>query len=178
MGAGKTTVGAALAQRLGWPFVDLDNIIVELASKSVPDIFSDDGEAVFRDYETAALRKILEQYLPIHSTIIALGGGAFVQTQNLDLIRDSKQPTVFLDADLPELRERCAEDLGTRPLFRDENQFRQLYESRRGGYMKADLRVDTTGKQVNEIVNEVLSQLDLAGFGFAGFGITDFGFKR
>jgi shikimate kinase len=50
--------------------------------------------------------------------------------------------------------------MDTRPLFRDENQFRQLYEARRSGYMKADLRVDTTGKRVDEIVNEVLSRLE------------------
>lgn len=160
MGAGKTTVGAALAKKLHWPFVDLDNIIVELAAKSVPDIFSDEGEAVFREYETEALRKVIERYLPIHSTVVALGGGAFVQTQNLDLIYGCKQPTVFLDADPTELRKRCGAELGSRPLFRDENQFRQLYESRRSGYMKADLRVDTAGKAVDEIVNEVLSRLD------------------
>jgi shikimate kinase len=52
--------------------------------------------------------------------------------------------------------------MGTRPLFRDENQFRQLYEARRNGYMEADLRVDTAGKTVDEIVTEVLSRLELA----------------
>ena len=161
MGAGKTTVGKALAEQLRWAFIDLDDIIVEISSKSVPDIFREDGEAVFRQHETAALRRILEKHLPIHSTVVALGGGAFVQTQNLDLIRESKQPTVFLDADLTELRKRCAAELGTRPLFRDENQFRQLYEARRSGYMNADIRVDTVGKTVDEIVNEVLSRLDL-----------------
>lgn len=160
MGAGKTTVGSALARRLGWPFIDLDDVIVRLASKSVPDIFRDEGEVRFREYETAALRQVIEEHLPVKSTVVALGGGAFVQARNRDLIRASKHPTVFLDADLPELRKRCAAELGTRPLFRDENQFRQLYESRRSGYMEADLRVDTAGKAIDEIVNEVLSRLE------------------
>ena len=163
MGAGKTTVGAALAKRLGWPFIDLDDIIVELAAKSVPEIFRQDGEARFREYETAALQQVLQQHLRRHSAVVALGGGAFVQSKNFDLIRDSRQSTVFLDANLMELRKRCAGELGSRPLFRDENQFRQLYESRRGGYMKADLCVDTTGKKIDQIVDEVVSRLDLPG---------------
>ena len=161
MGAGKTTVGAALARRLNWEFIDLDDIIVEMTARTVPDIFAAEGEAAFREHESAALREALERRLVSGPTIVALGGGAFVQSRNLDLIRDSEHPTVFLDADLPELRRRCTEQAGNRPLFRDENQFRQLYESRRSGYMKADHRVDTAAKTVEEIVDEVLSRLDL-----------------
>jgi shikimate kinase len=161
MGAGKTTVGSALARRLGWPFIDLDDIIVARIGRSVPEIFREEGEQHFREHETAALREVIDQRLLAQATVVALGGGAFVQPRNLGLIRDAKQPTVFLDADLPELRKRCTAELGTRPLFRDENQFRQLYEARQSGYMKADLRVDTTGKKVEEIVNEVLSRLEL-----------------
>lgn len=160
MGAGKTTVGAALARRLEWPFIDLDDIIVARVGRTVPDIFRDEGEAKFREHETEALRHVLDVRIASEPTVVALGGGAFVQACNLDLIRASEQPTVFLDANLPELRKRCAAELGTRPLFRDENQFRQLYESRRSGYMEAALRVDTAGKAVDEIVNEVLSRLD------------------
>jgi len=161
MGAGKTTVGAALAKQLAWSFIDLDDIIVAQVGRSVPDIFREQGEAKFREHETEALRHVLSERIGAEPTVVALGGGAFVQQRNLDLLRASEQPTVFLDADIPELRKRCAAELGTRPLFRDENQFRQLYESRRSGYMKADLRVDTAGKAVDEIVNEVLSRLDL-----------------
>jgi len=161
MGAGKTTVGGALGRRLGWRFVDLDDVIVARTGRTVPEIFQSEGEARFREHETEALREVIEQRWVRERTVVALGGGAFVQAENLDLIRGSEQPTVFLDADLPELRKRCAAELGTRPLFRDENQFRQLYESRRSAYMEADLRVDTAGKAVDEIVNEVLSRLEL-----------------
>ena len=161
MGAGKSTVGAALARRLAWAFVDLDDVIVARAGKSVPEIFAAEGEARFREYETEALNEVIERRVNEKPTVLALGGGCFVQPRNLILIRNSKHPTVFLDADLPELRKRCAEQKGTRPLFRDENQFRQLYEARRNGYMEADLRVDTVGKTVDQIVNEVFSRLDL-----------------
>jgi shikimate kinase len=161
MGAGKTTVGAALARRLQWSFIDLDDIIIARVGRTVPEIFRDEGEQSFRAHETNALRHVLDERLATEPTVVALGVGAFVQSRNLDLIRASEQPTVFLDADVPELRKRCAAEMGTRPLFRNENQFRQLYESRRSGYMKAGLRVDTAGKAVDEIVNEVLSRLDL-----------------
>jgi shikimate kinase len=161
MGAGKTTVGAALARRLQWSFIDLDDIIIARVGRTVPEIFREEGEASFRQHETDALRHVLDERLATEPTVVALGGGAFVQSRNLDLLRASEQPTVFLDAEIQELRRRCAAEMGTRPLFRDENQFRQLYESRRSGYMEAGLRVDTAGKAVDEIVNEVLSRLDL-----------------
>ena len=161
MGAGKTTVGAALARRLQWSFIDLDDIIIARVGRTVAEIFREEGEASFRQHETDALRHVLDERLATEPTVVALGGGAFVQSRNLDLIRASEQPTVFLDADIPELRKRCAAETGTRPLFRDENQFRQLYQSRRSGYMEAGLRVDTAGKAVDEIVNEVLSRLDV-----------------
>ena len=162
MGAGKSTVGAALARRMGWKFIDLDDVIVTRVGKTVSHIFSEEGENRFREYETDALALVIEKRIADEPTVVALGGGCFVQERNLALIRESKHPTVFLDADLPELRKRCAEQVGTRPLFRDENQFRQLYEARRSGYMEADLHVDTVGKTVDEIVIEVLSRLDLS----------------
>ncbi|MGZ4790086.1 MAG: shikimate kinase [Terriglobales bacterium] len=161
MGAGKSTVGAALARRLKWAFIDLDDVIVARVGKSVPKIFSEEGEARFREHETEALSEVIDRRVGKKPTVVALGGGCFVQARNLALLRAAKHPTVFLDADLAELRKRCVGQLGTRPLFREENQFRQLYEARRNGYMEADLRVDTVGKTVDEIVIEVLSRLEL-----------------
>jgi len=161
MGAGKTTVGKNLAEHLHWTFIDLDDIIISLTSKSVTEIFRDEGESRFREHETTALRHVIETRIATTPTVVALGGGAFVQSRNLELIRLSQHPAVFLDADPEELRTRCAREEGTRPLFRDENQFRQLYEARRSGYMEADLRVDTGRKSIDAIVNEVISRLDL-----------------
>jgi shikimate kinase len=161
MGAGKTTVGSALAAQLQWKFIDLDDIVVKNTGKPVQSIFKDSGEAHFRELETAALRQVLRKEITHGPTVIALGGGAFVQPINLSLIRASRHPTVHLDADVEELRRRCAPAMSSRPLFRDKNQFRQLYEGRRSSYMMADLRVDTAGKAVVEIVNEVISRLGL-----------------
>lgn len=161
MGAGKTTVGTALATRLRWKFVDLDALIVAAAGKSIPAIFKESGEDAFREHETSALRYLLARLSTDGPTVVALGGGAFVQPANLNLIREALQPTVFLDAAIEELLKRCAPAMESRPLFRDKNQFRQLYECRRSGYMEADIRVDTARKSVAEIVNEVISRLGL-----------------
>ncbi len=155
MGAGKTTVGQELAQRLGWRFVDLDVQIQRAAGRTIPEIFRDSGEHAFRRLESDTLRELLGHAAESPGLVAALGGGAFAQEENTRLVREARYPSVFLDAPLPELRRRCAAEGSARPLFQDENQFRQLYEQRREAYMKADFRVDTSGKTVAQVAAEV-----------------------
>ena len=90
MGAGKTCVGRALAALLGWRFVDLDQEIELQQKATVREIFQGQGEARFREIETAALREMLEQVSA--PTVIALGGGTFVQTGNADLLEKRGRP--------------------------------------------------------------------------------------
>jgi shikimate kinase len=161
MGAGKTSVGQRLAHDLGWRFVDLDDRIVRADGRTVPEIFRAEGEAEFRAKETAALQLLIGE-LGLQPTVIALGGGAFAQPANVTLIHGTKLPVVFLDAPVEELMNRCRPEAGQRPLFQDENQFRQLYEERRSAYMKAGLCVDTSGQSVSEVASEVASLLGLA----------------
>jgi shikimate kinase len=161
MGAGKTSVGQRLAHDLGWRFVDLDDRIVAADGRSVPEIFHAEGEAAFRAKETAALETLIGE-LSLRPTVSALGGGAFAQSSNVALIRTTKLPVVFLDAPVEELMNRCRPQAGQRPLFQDENQFRQLYEERRSAYMEADLCVDTHGQSVSEVASGVASLLGLA----------------
>ena len=161
MGAGKTCVGRVLAQRLGWNFADLDDLIVAREGRSVAEIFSSLGQPAFRRLETEALRALLNGE-PRAGQIVALGGGAYVQAENRALLREASAPVVHLDAPVDELRRRCARTADSRPLFQDENQFRQLYEQRRSAYMKADLCVDTCGRNVSEVASEVASLLGLA----------------
>jgi shikimate kinase len=89
--------------------------------------------------------------------VVALGGGAFVQAENAAMLRQTGAPVIFLDASVEELRRRCEGEGAERPLLRDQNQFRQLYEARRGGYMTADFRVDTGGKTPEQVVEELLA---------------------
>jgi shikimate kinase len=158
MGAGKTTIGRELSRQLGWRFVDLDDVIVARAAKSVAQIFAEEGEQSFRNYEKQALSEILSE-VEYRSTVIALGGGTFVQGDNIEAIRRSGVTTVFLDAGIETLLLRCRAEKKARPLANDENLFRQLYRERRSGYMKADHRVETARKAVREIVSEIISRL-------------------
>jgi shikimate kinase len=153
MGAGKTTVGRLVAQRLQRRFVDLDDRICQREKREIADIFRDSGEPYFRRAESECLRALVQE---AGSLVIAVGGGAFVQPGNAALLREYGFNTVFLDANVEELRQRCASDGPERPLARDENLFRQLYEARRSAYMAAEIRVDTGGKTPEQVVEEVL----------------------
>jgi shikimate kinase len=161
MGAGKTTVGRLLAQRLNRRFVDLDDRIRERDGRTIPVIFRDAGEEHFRSVETECLRQLIAEEQP---TIIALGGGAFVQEANTTMIAAANIPVVFLDGEVQELFRRCAPEAGERPLATDENQFRQLYESRREVYMRAGVRVDTTALSPEQVAEEIARRLDLTGY--------------
>jgi shikimate kinase len=165
MGAGKTSVGQTLAQRLAWTFEDLDDRIERREQRTVPQIFRDFGESEFRRAEHAALRDVLEEIRSGAVKIVALGGGAFVQEQNAALLLASGIPTVFLDAPVEELWQRCctqASEAGTeRPLLRNIDQFRQLYEDRRAGYLRASLGVQTGDRTPDEIASEITEALGL-----------------
>ena len=156
MGAGKTTVGRLVAQRLQRRFVDLDDRICEREQREIADIFRDSGEPYFRRVESECLRALVQEAAAAGSLVIAVGGGAFVQPSNAALLREYGFNAVFLDATVEELRQRCASGGPDRPLAHDENLFRQLYEARRGAYMAAEMRVDTGGKTPEQVVEEVL----------------------
>ena len=160
MGAGKTSVGRELSRRLGWPFVDLDDRIVARELRSIAEIFRTSGETEFRRAEHDALDALLKE-VEIGPRVIAVGGGAFAQPENTSLLDASTAATVFLDASVDELWKRCCEDPTERPLRRDEQVFRQLYDSRRTRYLQAQFHVDTAGKEVGRIAQEIANSLGL-----------------
>jgi len=161
MGAGKTSVGRALGHRLGLPFEDLDDRIQLREGKTIEQIFRESGEAEFRRAETAALRELLAE-IGSSQRIMALGGGAFVQSDNAALIEAARAHSVFLDAPVEELLRRCVEEKTERPLRRSPEQFRELYEKRRRSYMKAAVRIETGGKDVDTVAAEVACSLGLS----------------
>lgn len=143
MGSGKTTVGRAVAARLGWAFVDLDDEIERAAGRAIPEIFDRFGEAGFRDREHAALRAQADRSLSGARFVLALGGGTYAFARNRDLLRQAG-PTIWLDADSGTLWDRVRES-SHRPLARDRAAFDRLHEARRHSYGMADFRVDGSG---------------------------------
>ena len=160
MGSGKNTVGQELARRLGWNFVDLDAHIEARERQTVPEIFRLQGEPAFRMAETSALRDLLTNSLE-HNSVVALGGGAFVQEVNRELLRP--WPSVFLEAPAQELWRRCQQDGTVRPLRRDRDQFARLYAERLPFYRQASLAVETSGKDPASICVEIERALQLSG---------------
>jgi shikimate kinase len=157
MGAGKSSVGPLLARRLGRQFLDLDDYIEQREQRSIAELF-DAGESHFRSVEHAALAASLER-ASREPIVLALGGGAFVQPQNLQLLESHHALSVFLDAPVAELWKRCQLQAKTRPLMQDENQFRQLYKSRRSSYMASSLRIDTAAKDVEAVTDAITEKL-------------------
>jgi shikimate kinase len=156
MGAGKTSVGRMTAQRLRWKFCDLDRMVEHRAGKPISAIFSEQGEAGFRKLESAVLQDVLkEAEASGDSRIVALGGGAFVQPENEKAIANAGAITILLEAPLEELQRRCAQDNVDRPLARDAERFAELFQQRRGAYRKAQHHVNTMGKSVGQVAQEV-----------------------
>ena len=161
MGAGKTSVGQALARRLRWRFVDLDQRIEMREGRTIAEIFTRSGEDAFRRIETAVLRQLLAELGHGSPAVVALGGGAPLRKENADLLASCGAPQVFLDAPFEVVRQRCGETAAGRPLFQEEEQARLLYESRRPHYLKAQLRVDTASRSVEQAAADIACALAL-----------------
>lgn len=163
MGSGKTSVGQALSRALDWTFHDLDNRIEAREGRTIAEIFRASGESAFRNAEREALSTLLKELSSSSPAVIALGGGAFVQPGIRRILAEAGLPVIWLDAPPEALWERCSREPFQRPLARDLNQFRQLYEERRKHYTEAALHVDTSGKEVQTIADELIERLGLNG---------------
>lgn len=152
MASGKSSVGRELARRLGWDFVDLDARIEERERQTVPEIFRGRGEAAFRLAETGALKHLLMESMQRNS-VVALGGGAFIQELNRELLRS--WPTVFLEASASELWQRSLTDGIERPLRGDADQFARLYAERLPYYRQAKVTIVTSGKDLASLCGEI-----------------------
>jgi shikimate kinase len=156
MGCGKTTVGQVLAGRLGWPFIDIDDDIERAAAESISRIFEHRGEAEFRRIEHEAILRRVRSIEAGHPGVVALGGGAFAQADNFELVKNNGI-SVCLDCPVETAWERvCLET--HRPLARDAESFRRLYAARRPKYLEADCVIEVAGRDPAEVVDAILAE--------------------
>ena len=151
-GAGKTTIGRMVAERLHAGFVDIDTILVRKEGKPISLIFAEKGEPAFRDME----RKEVDAALTNEPAVIAPGGGWAAQPGNLDAAR-SRGFFVYLKA-RAEVAAGRAEPSGTRPVLMGDDplaRMRELFKTRDPFYAKADVTVQTEAKSAENVAAEV-----------------------
>jgi shikimate kinase len=154
MASGKTTIGRLLAERLGWYFADLDADIEAAQNCSIAEIFDLRGEDEFRRVETEALERRVHAVERGTPTVVALGGGTFVQNSNFQLL-ENNGVTIWLDAPLEIIRRRVGQS-AHRPLAREASGLEELYHSRRQPYSRADFRIEIDGDDPATVVDAIL----------------------
>ncbi|MFM7408552.1 MAG: shikimate kinase [Cuspidothrix sp.] len=156
MGVGKTTVGKLLAEKIGYRFLDTDELITKAAGKSINEIFAEDGEAEFRQLES----NVLAQVCAYTKLVIATGGGIVTHQYNWSYLHHGL--IVWLDVPIPILLERLAQD-NTRPLLQDsdpEAKLKSLLQQRQPLYSQADLYITIQATETpEEIATHILETI-------------------
>lgn len=157
MGAGKSSIGSALAKRLNIEFVDSDIVIEGKERRTITDIFANSGEKYFRDMERETLINLAQEK---DVMVIGTGGGAFINDETRQIIKQ-KTISIFLKADLEVLIKRVGNGAG-RPLFKDKTPkevLEKLIEARYSLYHEADLAVQTKDEVIQETLHRVIESL-------------------
>jgi len=158
MGAGKSTIGPLLAQRLGWRFVDSDHCLEEKTGARIADLFSALGEPEFRRRESQAIAELHKD----NELVLALGGGAMESESTRRMIAESPDTcVVFLKAPLEILIERCERQphAAIRPILNRRDVLEQRFQSRQRQYESAHITVNTNGESPATVVDSILNKL-------------------
>jgi shikimate kinase / 3-dehydroquinate synthase len=152
MASGKTTLGKQLAQALKRKFVDMDQVLEAQFRKPIREVFASPGEEAFRHAESSLLKKLARQ----DRLVVATGGGVPERGENRHLMRSSGQ-IVHLDASLSSSMERLNEvDKATRPLWKDEQSVKKLFDQRRSLYQQCDVTVDVDRRSLDESARAIV----------------------
>jgi shikimate kinase len=154
MGSGKSTVGPMVAGRLGWRFIDVDDVIEAESGTTIAQIFREKGESAFRDFEHATIaRLVLENNL-----VLALGGGAVEREDTRDLLLNSPGTLlIHLEVELQTTLVRCRGTEATRPVLADQANLAARYERRLPLYRTAHVSILSDEKTPEEVVEAVLA---------------------
>ncbi len=142
MGAGKSTVGKLLAEKLNYNFIDTDELIARKCGKSIAEIFKEEGEVIFRELEIQVIREIAT----VKNTVIACGGGVPLNQINIDRLKQTST-VILLNTNKDIVLQRISTDNQTRPLLTEFNyeQFYRLFQARKSLYKAvADIVISVT----------------------------------
>ena len=157
MGVGKTAVGKALARKLNREFIELDSLIEQEAGKTIPEIFSQDGEVAFREFEIAVTKEVSRG----ENTVIACGGGVVLNQINIDRLRQ-KSRIVYLTAAPAVISKRVSGGGEERPLLNVPDRvekIRELLRFRKPFYERAaDIKVDTSKLGIEAVVEQIIEK--------------------
>jgi len=158
MGCGKSKIARALAQTLNLPMIDLDQSITARTGRTPAQLINEEGEPAFRRIESDALREVLQSG---GAGIIALGGGAWIEPENRELINQYSCATVWLDVPFEVCWSRIESGADDRPLGKTRSEAQALYQRRRPVYQLANTHVQLTGNEDLEdkvsLIRSVLS---------------------
>lgn len=158
MGAGKSTAGPLLAERLGWRFIDADVYLEQETGSTITALFAASGEAEFRRMEAAAIAQLQSE----RELVLALGGGALESDATRQLFsEDSDTCMVFLQAPLEVLIDRCERQAGnaSRPVLNQRAALGERFHSRQMHYQAAHITVNTPGIYPTSVVDLILEGL-------------------
>ncbi|MFB6241038.1 MAG: shikimate kinase [Gemmatimonadota bacterium] len=154
MAAGKSTVGRRVAERAGYPFLDLDDEVEEMAGRSIPELFRREGEEAFREMEAEVTRRADD----VRPAVIAAGGGWMARPELADRWEDAAR--VWLRVSPEAVLERIGDDLSSRPMLDPGSPLRSIraiLEARRPQYARAEHEVATDGRTPEEVAEAVLA---------------------
>ena len=157
MGTGKSTVGRVIAQKLGFHFIDTDDVIEQTSKAKISDIFAEHGEVYFRDLESQAVKSVAL----MKNQVVATGGGVVLRSSNIDLLRTGG-PIFCLNATPKAIWDRVRSSQ-SRPLLRGPDPLKKietLLGKRAPYYALADHQIETTGVSVDRVANEIISYIE------------------
>lgn len=156
MGTGKTVVGKALARRLNFTFVDIDNLIVQKEKRAISDIFAREGEVYFRGIEKEMLKTVAE----FSRQVVSCGGGIVINPQNIEIMKNAGSVFV-LTASVDVIIERTKKSTH-RPLLNvtdPKAKITELLKSREAYYNQANFKIDTSDLTVAQVVEKIIEKL-------------------